>query len=289
MAKSDGGIYGDEGLGTYNTSLAVMALLDAKDPKFDPILLAANRYLVGSQHDYGEKGTTDNAQDGGIGYGGTYKHSDMSNTQLALQALKALKKKFENVEDRRDLDLDWEAAITFVSRCQQNPATNKADWVSQDKRDEGGVVYFPGNSKSEEKLPDGRTALRSYGSMTYAGLMSFIYADLKKDDPRVVAALKWLRSNYTLEENPGLGEQGLFYYYHTMAKALNAYGASEMDLIDGKRIDWRKALALHLFNLQKPDGYWVNENGRWWEKDSVLVTCYAILTLEEIHASLVRK
>ena len=59
---------------------------------------------------------------------------------------------------------------------------------------------------------------RSYGSMTYAGLKSMVFAGLKPDDIRVQAATKWLRANYSLDENPGLGQAGLYYYYHLMAK-----------------------------------------------------------------------
>jgi squalene-hopene/tetraprenyl-beta-curcumene cyclase len=34
--------------------------------------------------------------------------------------------------------------------------------------------------------------------------------------------MDWLRGNYTLEENPGMGPQGYFYYLHLMTKALTA-------------------------------------------------------------------
>ena len=54
--------------------------------------------------------------------------------------------------------------------------------------------------------------------MTYAGLKSFLYAGVGKDDPRVVAALGWIKRHYTLAENPGQGQSGLFYFYQTFAK-----------------------------------------------------------------------
>jgi squalene-hopene/tetraprenyl-beta-curcumene cyclase len=54
--------------------------------------------------------------------------------------------------------------------------------------------------------------LRSYASMTYAGLKSMIYAGLTPDDPRVKAAVAWLAKNYTLESNPGLGDAGLYIF-----------------------------------------------------------------------------
>ena len=75
----------------------------------------------------------------------------------------------------------------------------------------------------ERKSDDGQVALRSYGSMSYAGLLSFIYAEMDKNDERVMAVRSWLNDNYTVKENPGMGPQGLFYYYHTMAKALSLF------------------------------------------------------------------
>jgi squalene-hopene/tetraprenyl-beta-curcumene cyclase len=60
----------------------------------------------------------------------------------------------------------------------------------------------------------------------------------------------------------------------------------EMKLPDGKSVDWREALTKKLFNLQKPDGSWQNENGRWWEGDPILATSYALLILERIYPQL---
>ena len=56
----------------------------------------------------------------------------------------------------------------------------------------------------------------------------------QKDDPRITAAMTWLKKTYTLDENPGLGKQGLFYYYHTFAKALDAVGQKEF--VDAKGV-----------------------------------------------------
>jgi squalene-hopene/tetraprenyl-beta-curcumene cyclase len=71
-----------------------------------------------------------------------------------------------------------------------------------------------------------------------------------------------------------------------MAKALTSYGADKLTLSDGKEIDWRHQLALKLLNLQREDGSWANENGRWWEKDPVLVTAYAVITMEMLYHGL---
>ena len=281
--QPDGGIY-VKGLANYNTSISLVALVAARDPKFEPTLRAARDFVIGQQ----AKNLVDPSLDGGIGYGPTGTHSgtpDLSNTVMAIEALHVSKPAAGEIPSNAK-DLNWAAVVEFVQRCQNLPGTNKADWVSQEPQDKGGFVYAPGASKAEAKSPDGKKALRSYVSMSYAGLLSYVYADLKKDDPRVTAVIDWLRSHYTLEENPGMGQEGRYYYFCMMAKALSACDIKELELADGRKVDWRKEMALKLFNLQKPDGSWVNENGRWMEKDPSLVTCYALLALEIIHRSL---
>ena len=285
--KPDGSIYGKPELLNYNTAVSMMALLSANKAEFKPALLKARQFLIESQADFDEPGQADNVFDGGIGYGSRYKHPDMSNTLLALEALYYSKQLVndQNLADARDLN--WAAAIRFIQNCQNLPGSNQEKWASDDPQNKGGFVYFPGQSMAgETKLPSGQVALRSYGSISYAGLLSYIYADLKRDDPRVQAVLDWLRGNFTLEENPGLGPQGLYYYLHTMTKALNACGLDILDTKDGRKIDWRKEVALKLMNLQQKDGSWTNENARWWEKDSALVTSYAVIALEMIRRRL---
>jgi squalene-hopene/tetraprenyl-beta-curcumene cyclase len=109
---------------------------------------------------------------------------------------------------------------------------------------------------------------------------------MDKNDPRVTAVFDWLKKYYTLEENPGMGQQGLYFYYHTMAKALSLYGINEITLENGTKINWRKELALKLLNLQKNEGFWVNTNARWWETDPVLVTAYSVIALEILYRGL---
>ena len=206
-----------------------------------------------------------------------------SNTHLAIEALHHSRRLAQDSGQGQQPQLDWEAAIAFVSKCQNHQATNKNPKAGND----GGFVYFPGNSKAgEQENPDGTKTLRSYGSMSYAGLLSMVYAQLDARDPRVLAVKKWLAENYTLDENPGVGQQGLYYYYLTMAKTLTAANIAELQKDDGTKIDWRKDLAERLLQNQAPDGSWVNKNSRWWEADPVLVTSYVVLALEQIHHSL---
>lgn len=279
-ARDDGGIYG-KGLACYNTALCLRSLLLDDSGDFLDLVKGAKRFLVNQQSDFDVRGTADSKYDGGIGYGGTYAHSDLSNTHFVLEALYHTKTLFTDTEN--EVDLDWAAAIKFVERCQNLPETNDQEFASGDAKNKGGFVYYPGDSKAgKDTLPDGKVALRSYGSMSYAGLLSLIYADLEKDDVRVKAVLEWLQANYSIEENPGLGAQGLFYYYHSMAKALSICGIEKLKLKDGSEIDWCSDLAKKMLDLQDADGSWTNANGRWWEKDPILVTSYAVLTLEHL-------
>lgn len=284
--KPDGGIYVSQ-LANYNTAVSMMALQVANDPAYEKILLKAHDFLLGLQQDSKNKGKGDSLYDGGIGYGDRYDHSDMSNTLLALESIYYTQYLKRDSHEAQDKQLNFPAAIKFIQNCQNLPGYNDQAWVSKDPQDKGGFVYFPGNSKFEEEdQATGKKTLRSYGSISYAGLLSYIYARMDRDDPRVKAAYDWLRRNYTLEENPGMGPQGLYYYYHTMAKALALYGVNEIVLADGRKINWRKDLALKLINLQNQAGFWVNENNRWWEKDPVLATSYTIIALDILYKGL---
>ena len=158
--QSDGGVYG-RGLASYNTSISMMALLQAKEPKYEPIIRKARNFLVNQQADFDKREKADNVFDGGIGYGARWAHSDLSNTHLAMEAL-FYSKKMLAPREGEDFELDWEAAINFVGRCQNLPENNKQEWVSDDLDDRGGFIYFPGSSMAgERELADGRKGLRS--------------------------------------------------------------------------------------------------------------------------------
>jgi squalene-hopene/tetraprenyl-beta-curcumene cyclase len=206
---------------------------------------------------------------GGAGYGGDSR-PDLSNTNFLIDALRAAGN-----------DADSEAiqrALVFVSRCQ-NLETEHNTTPFAAKNPDGGFYYTP---VGEGSSPAGKTAnggLRSYGAMTYAGLKSMIFAGVGPDDPRVKAAVAWITQHYDLEANPGLGDAGLYYYYHLFAKALAALGQEEIADADGKSQSWRAELVEELASRQQDDGSWVNTNNQWFEGDANLVTGYALLTL----------
>ena len=280
--QPDGSISGPK-MKAYTTSICMMALLATNDPKHHDVVRRARRFLIKLQCDEGEGYDHTSPFYGGIGYGGDDR-PDMSNHQWALEALKASEViDIEPTEAERDekgqwreltrqqeqsTRLCWGRAILFLQRCQNLKGVNDQSWAGTD----GGFVYYPGSSKA------GGT--RSYASMTYAGMKSFIYAEVGRNDRRVQAAHKWLSRHYTLEANHPIGLQGLYYGYHTMAKALHAYGEEEIVGPEGKKRRWREELLAKLVSIQHGDGSWVNTNGRWWENMPDLVTAYALLTIE---------
>src|SRR5690606_19174736 len=110
---------------------------------------------------------------GGAGYG-SHRRPDLSNTSFLIDALKAT----GNGPD----DEAMQKALIFVSRCQ-NLETEHNTTPFAAKNPDGGFYYTPaaGGTSQAGTLPDG--GLRSYASMTYAGLKSMIYCGLEKDDP----------------------------------------------------------------------------------------------------------
>jgi squalene-hopene/tetraprenyl-beta-curcumene cyclase len=281
--QADGGIY-RSALSNYNTSLSLLALALHRDPRDVEAIRRAREFVVRLQ----AREMARPELEGGVGYGPTAvspkrQHPDLDNTLVALEALRAS----EWVEEAREQparkpSLDWDAAIRFLTRCQNLPETNPQPWVSKRPSERGGFVYYPGFSNAGEEVEsDGTKALRSSGTMSYAGLLSFIYADIPRNDPRITAAVDWVKGHFTLNENPGLGTQGLFYYYHLMAKALSVAGVDRLETTGGGHA-WRRELALELINRQEKDGFWVNQTGRWMEKDPVLVTSYALLALQRV-------
>ena len=282
-----GGIYPEEEpqMRAYNTSICLMALVATKNRQYDEAIKKARDYLISLQADEDESIDSTNSIYGGIGYNRD-ERSDISNMQWALESLKlsedyrdwsegGTKLEYSNrakkeVKEVSNKELFWDKAILFLQRCQNLKKYNDQAWAGND----GGFIYYPGNSKA------GGTT--SYGSMTYAGMKSFIYAGVKKDDPRVQAAYNWIRKNYTVEKNPELDKQGLFYYYQTMAKALAVYGEDVLVDTAGTKRNWREDLAKKLISIQDGDGFWVNSVGRWWENNKDLATAYCVLALEQI-------
>jgi squalene-hopene/tetraprenyl-beta-curcumene cyclase len=268
--KPNGGAEGPQA--NYVTAISLMAFHEANvGGRYNAQIKAGQGFLKGLQWDETEGKSKGDPFYGGAGYGGSSR-PDLSNTAFMVEALRD-----------SGLPADDEAlkkALVFVSRCQNRKSEfNDQPWA--DKINDGGFIYTPAaggvSMAKDPKLPNG--GLRSYASMTYAGLKSMIHAGLKPDDPRVKAALDYIKAHYSVDENPGLGETGLYYYYQTFAKALALLGEPTLVDASGKSHDWRADLVGALAKRQLPEGGWVNPADRFMEGDPNLVTAYGLLAL----------
>lgn len=308
--QADGGIY-DKMLPSYNTSLALSALSKSSLPQAKDSIVPAQQFLKNLQIWEGAKPVAEGGVGGpdgpkpvgkehpfygGVGYG---KHGrpDGSNVQMFVQALHD-----SGVSPNDD---SMQRAVAFMQRLQMLDKTNDMPYADGSKQ--GGFVYATvenaqsvdakgGQSQAgmiEETLDDGTkvSRLRCYGSMSYAGFKSYLYADLPRNDDRVQAALGWIKSNYTLEENPAMGTDGLYYYFVSFSRALTAWGEPTLEVAttgkspDGKpvtkKIDWANDLIDRLATLQNTDGSFKSVDDRWMENNQVLITAYALIAVRE--------
>jgi squalene-hopene/tetraprenyl-beta-curcumene cyclase len=288
MVQPDGGIYAKGStLKNYETSIAVMCFARVKKAyeatdaekaaQYATMIAKAASFLKGLQWDDAENHGPESEFYGGQGYGGS-KRPDLSNTSFFLDALKAAGEPADSEA--------FQKAMVFVSRSQNLQSKyNGMEYAQKATEDDkGGMIYSPvggGETKANSGDKTANGGLRSYASMTYAGLKSFLYAGLSKDDIRVKAAMDWISRHYDLSSNPGLGQQGLYYYYHVFGKTMGAIGQDTLTDKAGTKHDWRKDLTQQLAKLQQKDGSWTNaENSRrWYEGDPNLVTAYSLLAL----------
>jgi squalene-hopene/tetraprenyl-beta-curcumene cyclase len=272
--QKDGGIY-EKRLANYTTCVAIMAIKEANtDGKYDTILRNAAAFLKKLQYD---DPANKDMRMGGVGYDGKSR-PDLSNTQFFIDSLIAAGVPKDDPAIQR--------AMKFVQRCQNLPDKEKGndlEFATKAKEDDkGGFTYTP-IDPDDSPHATGDGGLRSLGAMTYAGLKSFLYAGVKKDDPRVQGALKWIRHHYTLEENPGQKNAGLYYYYHTFAKTMEALGDDHFTDAKGTKHDWRKELFDALKKRQREDGSFVNKGDKTFgEGDPNLATAFALLSLSYV-------
>lgn len=248
--------FSDAGYPTYTTAVALLAMATVQRPQDTTYMLQARDFLRAVQI------TDEGERYGGYGYK-PGSRPDMSNTAWAAEAMYHSSYVEEDSaavpeQDRAGTQLMWERLDAFLGEAQNTGEGKEAD---------GGFGYRPG--------------LASSGSMTYAGLKSMLYAQLDRHDPRVKAVIAYLKQHYTVQENPGQGTSGLYYYLQTISKALDLLETEELVLADGQIRNWRHDLTEQLAASQLDNGAWVNENGRYMENIEPLTTAYAMIALKK--------
>ena len=278
--QKDGAIFDPkQGQQAYTTAIALSTLAAAKDPKLTEAIRKATDYLKGLQIQPGQESADggkigeDDPRVGGVGYG--------KNGEPNLSVLSYVIDGWHDAGIKPD-DEAMKRAVRFLTRMQNRSESNPMAWAKEGSND-GGFAYDQKTSKAGEG-PEGK-GKRSYGSMTYSGFKSMLYAGVDKQDPRVQAAYAWIRRYWRLDSNPNMparqSREGLFYYYHVFAKALRAWGQDEITDLKNVKHNWRHELIDALTERVSSDGSWTNKDAsRWDEGNPVLATCYGVLALQ---------
>ena len=285
--QKDGGVYAlDEGMGNYTTSLALQVYVRLR-PQDQGTITAAQRYLLGLQNT-----DKDSLGFGGISYGGEKNpgHEDLSNTSYALSALRDSGMPADNPQ--------LQAALKFLEKCQDLSSVNKQPWVGAagGKNGSGGAVYGPADAKGswEKHDPTQSEKFTTTGTMSYSLLSSYLTLELSVEDPRVIAALAWVKGTYQFDTNPGMASgkemQGLFHYYTLMSRTFALLKTDTIDLGNGRVVDWRNDLFAAIISKAQPiileDGtkaaFWINSAPRWAEGMPHLTTAYMLRALKAI-------
>ena len=278
------------GLVNYNTAICMTALHLAGAVEHRDLVLRARAFIAKSQHLGGD------IYKGGFGYDARTQraYTDLLNTTTTVEAMRLT----ESAEDfRRDgeprADINWKELEKFVQRVQNDPEFNDRPWVSDDPGEQGGFAYHPDQTRAgTHEGQDGTVRFRSMPGMTYAGMLSYIYADVDREDPRVRAALDWAANHWDLDRavrdpkaQGDAAKEGLYYLYNILSKGLGAYGQDVIRPEGGEPFNWRTALIGKLVGAQEIEtkgggGYWVNPVSRYWEGDKILTTAYTLIALQ---------
>jgi len=263
---------------TFVLSFALMAIVEANENgRYDRLIARTVRRLKAAQWDQ-----TQGCEESDPCFGGTgYKPSappDLYHTSLAIEALSRA-----GVPAH---DASMQRAVLFVSRCQSFANKRNLLVSLNAAHDRGGFSITPAGldeSNGEQPADD---SVQPYGSLTCAGLKSLIYCGVSKEDDRVVAAIDWLRRNYTLVANPGMPDPRcrLYDYWFSLATAMTVLGENVIVDANNVRHDWRRELARVLAAEQQPDGCWLNplESDSFREAHPAVTTSLALMTLSRI-------
>jgi squalene-hopene/tetraprenyl-beta-curcumene cyclase len=288
------------GLSNYNTALSILGLQAVmgsphfpainKDNRYDNlvrVVLDARAFMAASQY-LGES-----THFGGMGYDPPTErfYADLSNAYLGYEAMRVTQDLEELRGGTTRVDLNWMAAIKYIQRIQNLPASNDMPWATDHPDEIGGFTYRTDTVREDfgSFIDDqGVLRYRSALTMTYAGLTSYIFAGLDRNDERISAAIAWIRNHWDplkSNRNPELAGTpsemgGYFYYLKVMTRALDLYGSDTLVRPSGESVHWRSEVIAAILKQQRDEGFWVNDYGRYWESDPVLATAYALMALQ---------
>ena len=215
--QPDGGIYVPEsGHKNYETCIAMLAFAAANgDGRYGTLLKKGDAFLKGLQWDESNGTAKDNVVYGGAGYGGEQAARPLEHRLSASRpcerpapapTIEAMKK-----------------ALVFVSRCQNLESEFNDRALAARSTTAASSTPSPTAAQSMA----GKTRRRRPALLRLHDLRRTQEHDLRRPQarrPPRQGGRRVHQQHYSLDENPGMGEAGLYYYYHTFAKALAALG-----------------------------------------------------------------
>lgn len=234
----------------YATSLAVSAMVKARNPGYEKVIEPMVAQLRAQQFSEANGWTLQDASYGGWGMGGSIRrppeagHVDLSMTRYALEALR--------LSGVPASDAMMTRALVYLERSQ-NP--------------DGGFYFSPVNPEINKAGHSGDGGFASYGTATADGVLALRAAGIPDEDPRVANAIRWLKDHHRPDRAPGFDkgtdqpwESGLrFYYAHAISRVL-------------------PHLPIEL-PLQAGDGSFRNPNNLVKEDDPLIATAFALYAL----------
>jgi hypothetical protein len=247
---------------SYSTALAVSAICRARLPGWQAQVQPMVAYLRAQQFTEQNGWHSSDPVYGAWGMGGGRRtppdtgHVDLSMTRYVLEALRA--------SGVPATDKIFEQARLFLERCQNfDPAQADGD---------GGFFFSTTEFDTNKAGHDGQR-FRSYGTTTADGILAFLAVGRPSDDPRILAAQRWLSAHHRDMAVPGfVGEpyhrwpQGLAFYY--FCASTRAFRSLHMDPGPG--------IVDALSRTQHPDGSWANPENLVKEDDPLIATGFAV-------------
>ncbi|OCA85785.1 squalene-hopene cyclase [Bacillus sp. FJAT-27225] len=223
----------------WNTSLISMALQEAGVPFEDPVVLAANRYLLERQHKRFGDWVVHNTDSlpGGWGFSDiNTMNPDVDDTTASLRSIA------RSVQVNPTLLESWNRGVTWLLSMQNRDG----GWAAFEKNIDSKWMSLLPIERAEILLGDPSTADLTGRTLEFLGN----YTRFPKGDPRMKKAITWLLENQE-EDGSWYGRWGICYIYGTWAAVtgLLAAGLPRTDPSIKRAVLWLK-------KIQNDDGGW---------------------------------
>lgn len=287
---------------TYATGLLLMALGEPWVEAAWPELVATGpfaEWLERAQVQEARGFDPIDARFGGWSYYDRYQvrmRTDVSTARFALQGLAAA-----GVSSDAPA---WHRASLFLGELQNlSMVTAPGDslYGAESSLRQGGFSFFPRSGKAgSTPLGDAMLVGTAYGSATADGLIALLASagidrrsgeasrfEAPPGDPRVLAALRWLARNYTLDRNPGFGEdprgwgKGLQnYYVAALAEGLHRAGVKTVITSDSIKHGWASELVRAIGEAHGLRGrQFGSDSGLMHEDEPTISAAFSVIAL----------